>query len=122
MRPGTQGSRYGQGFVVGHGVGLLFGSSQQTDTHWSPETKTVAVLVSVVPDPMSVPAAGPPSFSLTPNQGSEPISNEELAGVTTIVAIAPVGTDAVTDAAVEAVPPLTVTEHQLRKFITVSVA
>ncbi|HSY20707.1 MAG TPA: hypothetical protein VK841_01250 [Polyangiaceae bacterium] len=38
-------------------MGLLFGSSQQTDTHWSPETKTVAVLVSVVPDP--IPAVGP---------------------------------------------------------------
>ena len=103
-------------------MGMLFGSSQQTDTHWSPETKTVAVLVSVVPDPISTPAAAPPSFSLTPNHGSDPISKEELAGVTTIIALAPVGTDAVTDAAVEAVPPLTVTEHQLRKFITVRVA
>jgi hypothetical protein len=56
-RRGFCGCRYEQGFVVGHGVGLLFGSSQQTDTHWSPETKTVAVLVSVVPDP--IPAVGP---------------------------------------------------------------
>jgi hypothetical protein len=35
----------------------------------------------------------------------------ELAGVTTIVAVLPVATDAVTDAAVDAAPPLIVTEH-----------
>ena len=45
-----------------------------------------------------------------------------LAGVTTIVAVLPTATEAVTVAPVEAVPPLIVTEHQSRKFMTVSVA
>lgn len=39
----------------------------------------------------------------------------------TIVATLPSVTLAVTDAAVDGEPPLMVTEHQLRKFITVSV-
>jgi hypothetical protein len=51
-------------------------------------TTTVAVLVSVAPDPLSVPAAAPPSFSLTPNQGSGPIWNVVAGfGVATMVAV-----------------------------------
>jgi hypothetical protein len=102
-------------------MGLLLGSSQQTETHWLPVTTTVAVLVSVTPAPLSTPAAAPPSFCVTPNQGSGPIWNEELAGVATMVAVLPTATDEVTDAPVDAVPPLMVTEHHERKFITVSV-
>jgi hypothetical protein len=64
----------------------LFGSSQQTETHWLPLTTTVAVLVSVVPVPLSVPGAAPPSFWVTPNHGSAPISNAALAGVATMLA------------------------------------
>jgi hypothetical protein len=48
--------------------------------------------------------------------------NAALAGVTTMVAVLPTATLAVTDAAVDAAPALIVTEHQLRKFMTVSVA
>jgi hypothetical protein len=84
-------------------------------------TTTVAVLVSVVPVPLSVPGAAPPSFWVTPNQGSAPITNALLAGVATMVAVLPEATEAVTDAPVDAVPPLIVTEHQLRKFLTVRV-
>jgi len=109
------------GFVVGHAGGPLFGNSQQTETHWLPVTTTVAVLVSVAPAPWSMPGAAAPPFCVTPNHGSGPIVKAELAGVTTIVAVLPVATDAVTDAAVDAVPPLIVTEHQLRKFRTWSV-
>ncbi len=100
----------------------MFGSWQQTDTHWSPVTTVVAVLVSVAPIPLSVPGAAPPSFWVTPNHGSGPIWNEALAGVATMVAVLPTGTDAVTVVPVDAVPPLIVTEHQSRKFMTVSVA
>jgi hypothetical protein len=108
--------------VAGQGVGALLASWQQTETHWLPVTTTVAVLVSVAPDPLSVPAAAPPSFCVTPNQGSGPIWNEEFgAGVATMVAVLPTGTDEVTDAPVDAVPPLMVTEHHERKFMTVSV-
>lgn len=39
-----------------------------------------------------------------------------------MVAVLPTATLAVTDAAVDAAPALIVTEHQLRKFMTVSVA
>ena len=60
--PLTPALPYGQGFVAGHGVGELLGSAQQTETHWVPLTTTVAVLVSVVPAPLSVPGAAPPSF------------------------------------------------------------
>ncbi len=109
------------GFVVGHAGGPLFGNSQQTETHWLPVTTTVAVLVSVAPAPLSMPGAAAPPFCVTPNHGSGPIVKAELDGVTTIVAVVPVATDAVTDAAVEAAPPLIVTEHQLRKFRTWSV-
>jgi hypothetical protein len=42
--------------------------------------------------------------------------------VATIVATVPEATEAVTVASVEAVPLLISTEHQLRKFCTVSVA
>ena len=98
------------------------GSWQQTETHWVPLTTTVAVLVSVVPVPLSVPGAAPPSFWVTPNHGSGPIWNEALAGMATMVAVLPMGTDAVTVVPVDAVPPLIVTEHQSRKFMTVSVA
>jgi hypothetical protein len=99
----------------------LFGSWQHTETHRVPLTTTVAVLVSVVPVPLSVPGAAPPSFWATPNQGSAPIMNAALAGIATMVAVLPGATDAVTVAPVDAVPPLIVTEHQLKKFITVSV-
>jgi hypothetical protein len=109
------------GFVVGHAGGPLFGNSQQTETHWLPVTTTVAVLVSVAPAPWSMPGAAAPPFCVTPNHGSGPIVKAGLDGVTTIVAVLPVATDAVTDAAVDAVPPLIVTEHQLRKFRTWSV-
>jgi hypothetical protein len=110
------------GFVVGHAGGPLFGNSQQTETHWLPvPTTTVAVLVSVAPDPLSVPGAAAPPFCVTPSHGSGPIVKAELAGVTTIVAVLPVATDAVTDGAVDAAPPSIVTEHQLRKFRTWSV-
>jgi hypothetical protein len=107
--------------VVGHGVGLLPGSWQQTDTHWLPVTTTVAVVVSLVPVPLSVPGAAPPSSCVTPSQGSAPIWKAELAGVATIVAVLPAATDAVTLEPVDALPPLIVTEHQLKKFITVRV-
>ena len=53
---------YGQGLVVGQGIGLLPGSSQQTETHWLPVTATVAVVISVLPSPVSMPGAAPPSF------------------------------------------------------------
>jgi hypothetical protein len=114
---------YGQGFIVGHGMGAFPGSWQQTDTHWVAPTPmvTVAVDVSLVPLPTSVPLAAPPSFSFTPNHGSEPIWKLPLAGVATIVATLPGVTGAVTIAPVDAAPSLTATEHQLRKFITVSV-
>jgi hypothetical protein len=60
---------------------------------------------------------------VTPNQGSGPIWKEEFgAGVATMVAVLPTATDEVTDAPVDAVPPLIVTEHHERKFMTVSVA
>jgi hypothetical protein len=111
---------YGQGFVVGQGTGVLFGNWQQTETHWLPVTTTVAVLVSVVPVPTSMPAAAPPSFSVTPNHGSMPMTKEELAGVATIVAVLPEVTDAVTVASVDPVAPLIATEHQFLKFKTVS--
>jgi hypothetical protein len=120
---GAKGSPYGQGFVVGQG-GTLLGTLQQTETHWAFPllvTTTVAVLVSVAPEPTSVPAAAPPSFWVTPNHGSAPISNALLAGVTTIVAVLPGATAAVTVSMVEAVPPLMLTEHQKSKFLTVSV-
>ena len=103
-------------------MGLLFGSWQQTDTHWLPLTTTVAVLVSVVPLPLSVPAAAPPLFSVTPNHGSGPIMNAALAGIATIVAVVPAPTVAVCVVFVDAVPPLIVTEHQLKKFMTVRVS
>jgi hypothetical protein len=119
--PPERACPHGQGFVVGQGVGALPGSSQHTETHRFPLTTTVAVVVSVVPLPTSVPAAAPPSFWVTPNHGSAPISNAELAGFATMVAVLPDATWAVTDAPVEAAPLLMVTEHQLRKFMTVSV-
>jgi hypothetical protein len=53
---------YGQGLVVGQGMGLLPGSSQHTETHWLPVTTTVAVVISVLPSPVSTPGAAPPSF------------------------------------------------------------
>jgi hypothetical protein len=102
-------------------VGELFGSWQQTETHWVPLTTTVAVVVSVTPVPTSVPGAAPPSFWVTPNHGSAPIWNEPLAGFATMVAVLPGATDAVTVAPVDAMPPLMLTEHQLMKFLTVSV-
>jgi phosphoribosylcarboxyaminoimidazole (NCAIR) mutase len=70
---------------------------------------------------MSEPGAAPPSFWSTPNQGSVPIWKLLLAGVATIVAMLPGMTDALTVAPVDGAPPLISTEHQLRKFITVSV-
>jgi hypothetical protein len=115
---------YGHGFVVGHGVGPFPGSWQQTDTHCvvpSAANVTVAVDVSLEPPPMSVPVAAPPSFWSTPNQGSAPIWKLALAGVATIVTTLPGATEAVSVAAVDAAPPLIATEHQLRKFMTVSV-
>lgn len=51
--------------MVGQGVGLLFGNWQQTETHWVVPVLlmvTVAVLVSVAPEPWSEPGAAPPSF------------------------------------------------------------
>jgi hypothetical protein len=102
----------------------LFGTLQQTETHWVLPvlvTTTVAVLVSVAPEPTSVPAAAPPSFWVTPNQGSSPISNEALAGIATMVAVLPGATEAITLSMVEAAPPLMLTEHQKSKFLTVRV-
>jgi hypothetical protein len=116
---------YRQGFVVGHGVGPFPGSWQQTDTHCGVPVwviVTVAVELSLAPLPTSVPAAAAPPFCSTPNHGSGPIWKLLLDGVATIVAIAPAATEAVTVAAVDADPPLISTEHQLRKFFTVSVA
>jgi hypothetical protein len=85
-------------------------------------TTTVAVLVSVAPEPLSVPAAAPPSFSLRPNHGSGPIWNVVAGlGVATMVAVPPGATEAVTIGAVEAAPPLMVTEHHASKFRTVRV-
>jgi hypothetical protein len=69
---------------------------------------------------LSVPGAAAPPFWVTPNHGSAPIVKAELAGVTTTVAVLPLATDAVTVGAVDAASPLIVTEHQLRKFRTVS--
>ena len=60
-------------------------------------------------------------FWSTPNHGSGPISKLPSAGVATIVTMLPAVTEAVTVASVDAVPPLIWTEHQLRKFFTVSV-
>ena len=88
------------------------GSPQQTDTQWSAVTVTAAVLVSVWPLPLSVPGAAPPSFWFTPNQGSAPILKLPL-GVATIVAVLPAATCAVITAFVDAMPPLTVTEHHV---------
>jgi hypothetical protein len=102
----------------------LVGVWQQTETHWVVPllvTTTVAVLVSVTPEPTSVPAAAAPPFWVTPSQGSAPISNEALAGVATIVAVLPGATEAVSGVMVEAVAPLMLTEHQFKKFATVSV-
>ena len=101
---------------------LLPGSWQQTETQWSPVIAMVAVLVSLVPAPLSVPGAMAPPFWVTPNQGSPPIMKDALAGIATMVAVAPTATDASMDGPVDAAPPLIVTEHQLRKFMTVSVA
>jgi hypothetical protein len=115
---------YGQGLVVGQATGVLFGNWQQTETHWVLPvlvTTTVAVLVSVVPEPTSVPAAAPPSFWVTPNQGSAPMMNDALAGVATMVAVLPGATEATTVGPIEAVPPLMATEHHESKFMTVSV-
>jgi hypothetical protein len=56
---------YWQGLVVGQGMGLFPGSWQQTDTHCVVPVSgivTVAVEVSLVPLPTSVPEAAPPSF------------------------------------------------------------
>jgi len=89
-------------------------SPQQTETHWLPETTTVAVLVSVLPSPVSVPVVAPPSFAVTPNHGSVPMTNELFLGVATIVAVLPGVTEAVTVAFDEAVPPLIVTVHHAR--------
>jgi hypothetical protein len=128
MRPLTavrKGTAYRQGFVVGQGVGLLPGSWQQTDTHRAASVSvivTMAFELSLMPLPMSVPEAAPPSFWSTPNHGSVPIWKLLLAGVTTTVAVLPEVTEAVTVASVDAVPPLISTEHQLKKFITVRVA
>ena len=83
---------------------------------------TTAVEVSLVPSPTSLPGAALPPFWSTPNQGFGPISKLLFAGVATIVAISPGVTEAMTTASVDAVPPLMSTEHQLRKFFTVSVA
>jgi hypothetical protein len=109
----------------------LPGNWQQTWTHWAFPvlvTTTVAVLVSVAPEPTSVPAAAPPSFWVTPNHGSGPISNELVPGeaalgfgVATMVAVLPGATEAVTVMEVEAAPPLMLTEHHASKFMTVSV-
>jgi hypothetical protein len=106
-------------------MGPLPGSWQQTETHCGVPVWViiaVAVELSLAPLPTSVPAAAAPSFWSTPNQGSGPIWKLLLAGVATIVALVPAATEAVTVAAVEADPPLISTEHQLRKFFTVSVA
>lgn len=111
-----------QGLVAGHGTGLLPGSWQQTETQWLPSTTTVAVLVSLVPSAMSVPGAGPPSFCVTPNHGSGPIVKAALAGLATRTAVLPASRAISIDAAVDAALPLIDTEHQPRKFITVSVA
>jgi hypothetical protein len=81
----------------------------------------VAVDVSPVPLPTSVPLAEAPPFWSTPNHGLGPIWKLELAGVATIVTTLPGVTEAVMVASVDAVPPSTATEHQLRKFNTVSV-
>lgn len=82
----------------------------------------MAVLVSVVPEPSSVPAAAPPSFSLTPNHGSVPMMKDESAGVATMVAVLPSATVAVRVGSGLGVPPLIVTVHQSSKFMTVRVA
>ncbi len=100
------------------------GSWQQTDTHWVVPVLvmvTMAVEVSAVPLPTSVPGAAPPPFWSTPNHGTAPISNALLAGLATIEATLPGVTEAVTVALVDPAAPLTLTEHQLRKFFTVSV-
>src|SRR5580658_6941250 len=102
---------YWQGFVVGQPV-PVGASPQQTETHWLPVTTTIAVLVSATPVPLSAPGAAPPSFWVTPNQGSAPIANAMLAGSATMVAAVPGATEAVTDEPVEAAPPLIDTEHQ----------
>jgi hypothetical protein len=113
-----------QGFVVGQGSGPFPGSWQQTDTQCVPPLSlivTVAVDVSLVPLPTSVPGADAPPFWSTPNHGSGPIWKLALDGVATIVATLSGVTEEVTSAPVDAVPPLIATEHQLRKFSTVSV-
>ncbi|MGA3120701.1 MAG: hypothetical protein ABSF69_08020 [Polyangiaceae bacterium] len=115
---------YRQGFVVGHGTGPFPGSWQQTDTHCGLPVSvivTVAVELSLAPLPTSVPEAAAPPFWSTPNHGSGPISKLLLAGVATIVATVLAATDAVTVASVDAEPPLIATEHQLRKFSTVTI-
>jgi hypothetical protein len=105
-------------------VGLFLGSWQQTATHCVVPVAvivTMAFEISLAPLPTSVPGAAPPSFWSTPNHGSGPIWKLLLAGVATTVAMLPGVTEAVTVAPVEGGPPLISTEHQLRKFITVSV-
>ena len=93
---------------------------QQTETHLLPDvTVTVAVLVSVAPDPLSTPEAAPPSFWSTPNQGSVPISNVALAGVA-LMETAPAATQMVCDAEFDAVLVPIATEHHESKFLTVS--
>jgi len=91
-------------------------------------TRTVTVLVSVAPEPTSVPAAAAPaSFWVTPNQGSAPISNELEPGVgpgfgvATMVAVLPGATETIGAASLVGVPPLMLTEHHESKFMTVSV-
>jgi hypothetical protein len=105
-------------------MGLFPGSWQHTATHCVvpvPVIVTVAVVVSLVLSPTSLPLAAPPSFRSTPNQGSTPIWKLLLDGAATMVTTLPGVTDAVTIASVDAVPLLIATEHQPKKFITVSV-
>ena len=64
---------------------VVWGDSLLAETHWlAGDCHCLAVLVSVAPVPTSVPGAAPPSFSLSPNQGSAPMANP-LKGVTTMV-------------------------------------
>jgi hypothetical protein len=87
---------------------------------WFGTTITVAVVVSAVPPAsLSIPGAAPPSSSVTPNQGSAPITNELLAGCATMVAVLPAATVASTVDEVDAAAPLIDTEHQPWKFMTV---
>jgi hypothetical protein len=100
--------RHGHWSVVGHPLPSVKG--QHTQTHLPPLPTTT--VVESMP-PLTVPGSPLPVSPAVSCHGAGPSSKLEEAGAAPRFTV-PAVTQAVIMASVEAVPPLTVTEHQLR--------